>query len=198
MKKNTIYLIIGIVFGTLLITGGTFAYFSAVANSKRNSVTAKSYKYDVIYSGGQIMQGNLDLALDRSGGYDTTVNIRMGEGSALPKASLYLDVYEISDNLLLDNSPWQKALKWEIEGFKDGEMIYSKSGDFRECSTSFNKVCANGDKLYFITDYQLSYTDTIFHIYVWLDANIADNGVIGTHVRGYVAATTEEFSADLS
>lgn len=198
MKKSTVYLIIGIVLGTLLVTGGTYAYFSAVANSRNNRVTATSYKYDVIYSGGQISQRDLELAVDRNGGYDITVDIKMGPGSALPKSSLYLDIYEISNNLLLNGDPWQKALKWEVEGFMNNEMIYSKSGDFTECSTSFNKVCAAGDKLYFVTDYQLSYTNTKFKIYVWLDAEIADNGVIGANIMGYVAATTEEFSGDLS
>ncbi len=195
MKKSALYLVMVLVLVFVITVGGTYAYFTAVTNSSANAANTASYDYEVIYSGGEIIQGELGMTLSRTGGASSTVTIRMGDTSPLPEASLYLDITDIPNNrLVTDNSPWQKALKWEVEGYKNNTLVYSDSGDFLECSLAENATCVTGQKLYIVKNYQLAHTDTVFYIYLWLDAEIADNGVIGTYLKGNVAATTEHFT----
>ena len=198
MKKELLYSILGVVLGTIIIAGATYAYFSSATSSSSNAVSEQSYKFDVEYSGGQIIQGNLTPSVNKTGGYMTTVTIRMGAGSVLPTASLYVDILDISNNLLEDDSPWQKALKWEVEGTVNNEQVYTASGDFQKCGASRNSTCATNDKLYIVTDYQLSNTDTVFNVYIWLDAALVDSGVNGTHISGQISATTEQFTGEIN
>ena len=190
MKKELLYSILGVVLGTILIASVTYAYFSAATSSNSNAVSEQAYKFDVIYSGGQTIQGSLTPTVNKTGGYTSTVTIRMGTGSVLPTASIYVDILDISNNLLEDDSPWQKALKWEVEGISNNEQLYTASGDFQKCGVSRNSTCVTNDKLYIVSDYQLSYTDTVFTVYIWLDAALVDSGVNGTHINGQISSTT--------
>ncbi len=198
MKKMTLYLIIVLVLVGILSAGGSYAYFRAVTNSTVNADTAEAYEFEVIYSGGEIIQGDLNMSLDKTGGSNSTVTIRMGEDSALPKASLYIDITDISNNTLMDNSPWQKALKWEVIGTKNGSTVYTDSGNFMECSLSGNVTCTNNQKLYIVKNYQLDYVDTEFTVWIWLDAEIADNGAVDAYIKALIAATTEQYTGQIS
>ena len=198
MKKMTLYLIIVLVLVGMLSVGGTYAYFRAVTNSAVNADNAEAYEFEVIYSGGEAIQGDLNMSVDKTGGESRVVTIRMGEGSALPKASLYMDISDIATNTLMDSSPWQKALKWEVIGTKNGSTVYTDSGDFRECSINGNTLCTNNQKLYIVKNYQLDYVDTEFTIWFWVDAEIADNGIIVAYIKGNIAATTEQYTGQIS
>lgn len=199
MNKSIIYSIFGFIFLAMLVIGGTYAFFTASSGSGNNDVASTGRKYEVIYSGETVIDEELKMTTSRDGGIFNSVSIRMGTDSALPKLFLYLNIADISDNMINNNTTnWQSALHFEVYGYDTNDsLVYSKTGTFMNCSTSKKKTCVNGDFLYLVDDYRLTYTDTRFDVYIWLDAAMVDNGVIGSYFSGNIVAQTEEFTGDL-
>ena len=200
MKKWQIYMIIGIVFALVLIAGSTYAYFSTLISSNNNGISTNSTKYAVIYSGGTNLEGILEMSENKDTGLSSSVTIRMDNGSPLPEANLFLDITNISSNKLSDNvTPWQTALKWEVYGYDINSVeVYRDSGTFMECSTTKNAKCVSGSRLILVENQKLSYQNITFNVYVWLDGNIADNGVRGASVAGSIGAEAKNFTGELN
>lgn len=199
MNRKLLYIIITIFTIGIGMIGGTFAYFSAVTNSSIDAINTESEKFAVIYTGGTSIDGPLEMTLNKDGGLNTNVKIKMDEGSALPKASLFFNIEQISNNLINNGTePWQSALKWEVYGYdEDDTLIYSKTGTFNECSSSRSETCVNNSKLYIAENQQLSYEYVTYDIYIWLDATLADIGVDGASFNGTIGAETENFTGHL-
>lgn len=197
--KMTIYIIVGVVFLVLLVSGGTYAYFSVLVSSNTNAINIDSKKFTVITEGGTDIDGALSLTTSKDGGLSSTVKIRMEEGSVLPMANVFLDISSITNNVLGNGEPWQKTLKWEIYAYDSGNnLVDSNTGNFLECSSSGNVKCENGGKLYLLREQQLAYTDTTYVVYIWLDAAIADNGVINASLKGSIGTETEQYTGKVN
>lgn len=199
MNKSIIYTILGFIFLAIIVSGGTYAFFTASIGSENNDITSTSSKYEVIYSGETVINEKLNITANKEGGILNSVSIRMGAGSALPKLLLYLNISDISNNMISNNTVnWQSALIFEVYGYDyNNSLVYTNTGTFMNCSTTKNKTCVNNDILYLVDDYRLTYTDTRFDIYIWLNGALVDNGVIGSYFEGNIVAQTEEFTADL-
>lgn len=182
MKKTAIYIIIVLVL-VATISGGTYAFFSASTNSKTNSINSASSKFEVIFTGGTAIDGALSLSSDRSGGLNTTVNIKMGEGSVVAKGIIYMKVETLTSALAVD------GFVWEVDGYKGGELVYYNTGTFNGVS--------EGDEINIVEDYELSTDNTAFTVYLWLDGNMVSNEVLGARVKGFLGAKTENFTAEL-
>ena len=196
--KKGLYISLGIFLLIILVSGGTYAYFIATVSSNTNAVNLNSKNYNVVYSGGRSLEGNLDMSTDKSGGLSTTVTIKMSEDSVLPNASIYMDINNISNNLLGNGNPWQGALKWEIYAYdSSSHLISSNTGDFLKCSSTGNQKCSSGSKLYMLKNQKLAYTDITYYVYVWLDASLADNGANMASLRGYIGAETDQYTGKL-
>lgn len=197
--KITIYTIIGVVFLVGLVSGGTYAYFSSVVASNTNSIDTNTKKYEVITEGGTAIEGALSLTTSKEGGISSTVKLKMAEGSALPKASVFLDISSITNNLLENGDPWQKALKWEIYAYDSGNnLMASATGNFLKCGANGNTKCEDNGKLYLLKGQQLAYTDTTYVVYIWLDAAIADNGVASASLKGSIGSETEQYTGKVN
>lgn len=199
MNKTIIYTMAIFSLLALCVVGGTYAFFTAYTSSSSNSIASTGSKYEVIYSGETVINDELKMSVNKENGLFNSVNIRMGEGSSLPKLFLYLNITDISNNTINNNTlNWQSALKFEVYGYDTSDsLVYSKTGTFLNCSESNNITCVDGTSLTLVDNYNLSYTDTRFDIYIWLDATIADNGVVGSYLKGNIVAQTEEFSGQL-
>lgn len=184
MKKSTIITISIILLLLIIVTGGTFAYFSAMRES--NKVEAESSKFEVIYDGGEF-EGTITLTSgkDNSQKLSNKVNIRMAPGSALAKATIYMNVEKISNVLAV------KGFVWEVYGYKAGELVYEDKGDFYGINTTTN------NKINIVEDYRLSEENTEFTIYLWLDGNQVSNEIIGAEFQAYIGAKTENFTGSL-
>lgn len=199
MNKSIIYSMVFFGVLAMFVVGGTYAFFTASSSSGNNDVASTGRKYEVIYSGETVIDEELKMTTSKVGGIFNSVSIRMGTDSALPKLFLYLNISDISDNMINNNTTnWQSAINFEVYGYDTNDnLVYTKTGNFLDCSSSKNKTCVSGDILYLVDDYRLTYTDTRFDVYFWLDAAKVDNGVIGSYFEGNIVAQTEEFTADL-
>ena len=145
-----------------------------------------------VYTGGEAIEGEMDLSTDKSGGYNTTVNISISENSVVAKANLYIDIQEISSSLATE------GLTWEVYKTINGTESPEASGTFADCDPSNAvKKCTAGDKLYIVTDYTLSTTPTAFTVYVWLNGHKVGNEVIGASFKGIIKAESENFTGKL-
>lgn len=191
MKKIGLYIIITLLLIVATITG-TYAYMIATINSSNNAVNTSGTNLKVVYSGGAAIEGILNLSNDKTGGLNTTVNIKIAEDSVVAKAHLYIDIEKITSSIATN------ALNWEVYKTVNGVESFVNSGTFADCLTGTTaRKCVAGDKLYIVNDYQLSTEDTAFTIYVWLDGNKVGNEVVGATFKGIVAAESENFTGDL-
>lgn len=191
MKKGIIYISV-ILLLAIVTSGATYAYLTAVTNSGTNTVSTSGAKIEVVYSGGTAIEGPISMSLDKSGGLNTTVNIRITENSVAAKANLFINVNQITSSLATD------ALIWEVYKTVDGVESFVGSGTFLDCkATDGVKQCASGDKLYIVNDYLLSTTDTAFTVYIWLNGDKAGNEVLGATFKGTIGAESEEFTGIL-
>lgn len=181
MKKK-IYIIIAVIILGLATVGATYAFFTARVSA--NNLNSSSMDFKVVYTGGTTIDGSLELLKTRDGASNTTVHIRMDEGSTLAKANLYINIDEISSELATS------GFLWEVEGKKNNTVVYTNSGNFNGKATN--------DKLYIVEEYQLDYVNTDFTVYLWLDFDTVGNEVIGKTFRGYIGAETEYFTGKAS
>ena len=191
MKKTILY-ITGVLLLTIMIAGSTYAYLSATISSEQNAIRTQSNELNVVYTGGSTIAGNLNLSVDKSGGLNTSVNIRLDTKSVKAKGNLYINIDEISQHLSVN------GFNWEVYGVSNNELVYEDTGTFEECrATNGIKKCEQGDRLYIVNDYQLTTTNTTFTVYVWLDGNKVGNEVIGQVFRGTIVAETEKYTTDI-
>jgi len=197
--NKKLYIMMGIILVISVIAGGTLAYFTSSTNTPNNDVNLGSNRFLVDVTSTGPIDGALTLTTSKAEGLMTNVSVKMNEKSVLSKGNLYITINDITNNMINNNkTSWKKALIWELYGYNEqNEAELIDTGNFLECSTNGQKTCVNGDKLYMYKDFQLTYDYQSFDVYVWLDGNIADNGVEGAYLRASISAETEEFSADL-
>lgn len=186
MKKQFIYTISAILLLTIAVVGSTYAFFSATATSNNNSVSANAQKFEVIYTGGTEINGPIDLSIDRTGGVNTTVHIKVGQGSSQALAYLFLNIEEMTDNLSVSN------VKWEVSGVKNGKEVYVNNGTF----AGYNDT--NNNTIPIVEDYRLTEDQTDFTVYIWIDGNSTGNEILGAMLSSYISAQTEQYTGQLN
>lgn len=189
MKNIILYGIM--IFLVIIVTvSGTYAFFSSTANSEVANFDAA--KFEVIYTGGTAITGNLELVKNKEEGFKTEVNIKVSEGSVEGKANLYINIEDITDNIAIE------AFNWEVYKTVNGNSSFVNSGTFIDCEKDgVKKQCKSGDKMYIVRDYPLTTTNTTFTVYLWLDGNKVGNEVIGSSFNGYIGAESENITANL-
>lgn len=164
----------------LTIIGATYAYYSIVV-SGNNNVQGNSKKYEILYSGGTHITGDMQAVAKMEDGKKTTVQIGLASGSAKANATLYIDIVNISDNLAIAGFNWAV---YRIEGSNE---IYVNSNNFLGKKT--------GNEIPIVVDYPLTDTEnetlTQFKIYFWIDGNNSDNNIEGGTFEGYIGARTD-------
>lgn len=207
MKKIALYTV-SILLLTIVLVGGTYAYLLADASTSNSAINEKASNFQVIYSGGDPINGPINIISgeDQSKKIKTSVKIKMSADSVDANAQLFINVEEITQNLV-DN----EGLKWEIYGYIDGTLEYSNKGTFKgvdptnatNCSSSGNKItCKEGYYIPIIgmdtkVPLIVSQDEITFDIYFWLDGNIVANEILGASFKGTIGAKTEAFTANL-
>ena len=87
-KKSAIMLIIGIIVTVPIIVGSTYAYYLSTTKSNNSALNTNASNFEVIYTGGEEITGPINLSKSREQGLNTSVKIKMAEGSALAKANI--------------------------------------------------------------------------------------------------------------
>ena len=167
----------------IIIIGSTYAFFTSTAKANNNAA-ANSKNFEVIYTGGgKNLSGTLDPCTKKEDGINTTVNIKMAQNSALAKATLYINIEKITSNLAVE------GFIWEVYGTNEsGEEVYYKKGNFAG-TTDTDKNTIN-----IVEDYKLSYENTSFTVYLWVDANKVNESILNSEFKGSLGAKTENFT----
>ena len=163
-KKNSIILIIAVLFLGLLVSGGTYAYWTWNSNVNKNIVfnTAKNLQEYIVYDeGNSSFTGNLEVSNSFNQGIHSTISIRKTAEAANVDlvASIMMDINSIGTNMKQSS-----ALKWVVT-----------SGD----STNVGSVLAqgnfigtnNGDTLTLCPSIEVTTTEKKFTIWIWLDGS---------------------------
>lgn len=186
MKKQTktIYIIIAILLLTIIVAGSTYAAFMAMVSGS-NEVKTNSSKLEVVYTGDDSeITEPMTIASKKEEGQIRTVNISVTEDSVEAKATIYINIEEITDNLAIE------GFIWEVYGVQSGKDVYYKKGNFDGYNNTTNNI------VNIVEDYKLTDENTTFTIYLWIDGNQTDNKVIGSSFKGHIGAKTENFSAN--
>lgn len=183
MKKQLIYSIITVFLIMIIIIGSTYAFFTSTAKANNNAA-ANSKNFEVIYTGGgQNLSGSLKPCAKKEDGINTTVNIKMAQNSALARATLYINIEKITSNLAVE------GFVWEVYGTDpNGTQVYYNKGNFAGTNDT-DKNTVN-----IVENYQLSYENTSFTVYLWVDRSKVDNGILNSEFKGSLGAKTENFT----
>ena len=186
MKRQTVYTILAFLLLTIATVGSTYAFFSATTGTTNDVVVADAKKFEVIYTGGSEIGGIMSLSADRTGGKNTTVHIKVGQGSAQALAYLYLNINTITENIRIN------GFKWEVSGVRGNQEVYTNNGTFNGYNDTNNNIIT------LVNDYRLTEEQTDFTVYLWIDGNSVGNEVLGGSFSGYISASTERFTGQLS
>ena len=166
-KKKVLFIVIGIVLGILLLSGGTYAWFKWRSTNKSVNVSLRinDSTVQLYYDGGSNVTGELEPTLTKEEGISKTVTAYSNN------SSVYLDFWLKLNTL--PNALKDSTFKWEM--YKDGSLVCS--GDFT--TSSISSATSNGT-----TDYLLvnnlnisndSSNPSSFTLYLWIDGNVVNN-----------------------
>ena len=184
MKKQTIYSIIGILLLTIVVVGSTYAAFMATVSGP-NEIETQASKLEVIYTGDDTeFNSPMNIASKKEEGQKRTVNISVTSDSVQAKATIYINIEEITNTLAI------KGFVWEVYGVQDGKDVYYDKGNFEGYNDTTNNI------VNIVEDYKLTDKNTAFTIYLWIDGNQVDNNVIGSTFKGHIGAKTENITGE--
>lgn len=160
-KRKSIIISIAVVMGIiLLVSGVSYAYIAAATNEV--NVDTGSGKLDINYVKPSDITGKLSASSTRNNGLKSSASASLKTGSVDALFNMYITPTSLT-NL---NIP---ALKWEVEGVRDGSVVCSGSGDFSSATV--------GTTIKVIDSCTLSTTVTTFDVYIWLDASLITTSI---------------------
>ena len=167
----------------VLVAGSTYAFFRTTLGSD-NNIVANTSIMNIIYTKGEPISGNMQLASDRTGGYSTQITIKTSSDSVQPTMDLFLHIDDISSAIAVS------GFKWEVCTARSGDTTACSQGTFADYNdTDHNTVLL-------INDYQLNTNTTTFTVYLWLDGDLLNAATVsGSTFEGYIGANSEEFTA---
>ena len=168
----------------IIITfGSTYAYFSSRL-STNNSVGGASEKYEIIYNGGEEINGNIKMLSSHVGADNTTVSIAKGQDVNVDiNATLYINITQISPELAVS------GFKWEIYRVNGNNEILENSGNFAGKAAT--------DEIAILTK-ALTTTLTSYKVYFWLDGASVGNEISGKTFKCYIDARTDNLTGIVS
>ena len=161
-RKRMILTIVAIFLVGLVITGGSYAYFSWAGGVNKNIIfnTAGDLKDYIVYDEGESkFVGNLQVGDDYTDGIHSTIALKKTDDAANISliATIHLDVNQIGTNM--KKSP---ALKWTVTERTSGNTeLELASGNF---------VGSNaGDTLTLVPNINVTTSKVYYTIWIWLD-----------------------------
>ena len=166
MKKNKIILYSIVIFLVgLIITGGSYAFWSWASNTNKNIVfnTAQNLKNYIVYDeGDSSFTGELNVSNNYlTGSIHSTISIYKTQAAANVNlvATIHMDINQIGENMKKST-----ALKWVVtEGKSTNPGTVLAKGNFIGTN--------NGDTLTLVPDIPVTTTETFYTIWIWLDSS---------------------------
>ena len=171
-KKKSVFISIVIVLLVIVVvTAVTYAYFASITNEEQVGTGSGMLGINYVKPGD--LTGTLMLSTDRGGGLKTTATASLTEDSEGALFNMYITPTQLT-NL---NIP---ALKWEVEGVREGNVVCYGNGDFGSAEVGTSIKILNGCSL--------STTATTFTIYIWLDSSLVNSAVGGASFDAKIGA----------
>ena len=172
-KKNSMIISITIVLLIILMVAGTtYAYITARTNE--GGLDTGSGMLDINYTiEPENITGSLISSLDREKGLNAIATASLKESSEEALFNMYIAPTALT-NL---NIP---ALKWEVEGIFEEEIVYTNSGDFSTAEV--------GTPIKIVDGHQLTEEDILFNIYIWLDVSLITSPLDGASFGAKITA----------
>lgn len=164
--------IVGVLTIMLVTFGITFAWFVSTRESSNEDLIA-SGKLEIVYDKGEDVQGELIPSSNKDVGINTSVTISKTQTSVNGLATISLTIDTLPLELRTD------ALNWEV--YRNGENTPYQTGNFANVN--------EGDVINIVEDYEVTTSDTIFTLYLWLDGTKAGNEVMGKTFEGHLSAS---------
>ena len=165
-KKKAIMLSITILFIGLIITTGSYAFWSWSSNTNKNIVfnTSKALRYYIVYDEGESkFVGDFQLGTDYTDGMHTTISLyKTNEAVNVDLlATIFMDINAIGTNMKEST-----ALKWTVtEGDSTNIGDTLAQGNFIGTN--------NGDTITLVPNIEVTTTLAKYTIWLWLD--VAEN-----------------------
>ena len=150
-KDKRIYLILAILSVLLIAIGSTYAYLIV---SGSGTLVGKSQCYDVIYTNGQEIEGNIEKGNNYLSGTSTNIKMYSKPECASMTGTLYITTNSSSTMDLSDNALMYTVLENDVivaEGSINGKA---------------NQIIYTG--------FALNQTETTYKVYVWLNSKLED------------------------
>ena len=185
MNKNLLYSLAVVLLLAVIVSGTTFAFFSSSVNGQNNSIKYDSTNLDIIYKKGEPISGPMNVVSKKEDGKVTSIEMKLSETSAKgAKINLLMNITSITENLAISGFIWQ------VDVYENGTLTRTNTNNF------LNKH--NNDVITLIEDYELTTTNAVFTVYLWVDGNNSTNNVMNGSFDGYISAKSDNFSAILS
>lgn len=181
-RKNLAISIIVVGLICLFTIGLTYAFFLMLQQSNIINNSSTAGKLDIIYENGQDIEGRLISYTDNSRALQTTATIKKSSVSVDALATITLHINSIDTELATN------AFKWEV---------YENSGTTPVNSGNFNNM-DDGDTIDVISNYELTTTDTVFTIKLWIDSALNSNSIYNKTFSGYIDASAINKPASVS
>lgn len=180
-KKKVIISIIGVIMIIIMVVAATYAYLMAVTN-EGNIDNTGSGELSISYQKPSDLTGNLAISTSRDNGLKAVATASLNEGSVDALFNMYITPTALT-NL---NIP---ALRWEVEGVRDDEIVCTGSGDFSDAVVD--------TKFKILDSCELSTDVTTFTVYIWLDANLITSSVAGSQFDAKIGADSVPITGGL-
>lgn len=171
-KKKFVISVIIVVLLTVVISSVTYAFLLAMTNEGIIDATG-SGELSINYQKPADLTGSLSISNNRDNGLKTTATARLNEGSVDALFNMYITPKALT-NL---NIP---ALKWEVEGVREGNVVCSNNGDFSNATVD--------TKFKILDSCKLSTDVTTFTVYIWIDASLVTTTVGGAQFDAKIGA----------
>ena len=167
--KKTIFIILGVIVFSALVTSVTYAYIVTMTN--QGNVHTNTGTLDVDYTISENITGELLPSSSKDDGLKATATAKITSNSIPAAFNLYINP-EVLDGLAVD------ALKWEVYGYIGNNLSYSNTGNFSNASV--------GNAIKIVNGYELTTDITTFNIYIWIDGSLMTESVIGKRFKANI------------
>lgn len=160
-KKSIVISIVVVLLIIILVSSTTYAYISSRTSDEE--IGTESGMLDINYTiTPENITGNLISSSNRESGLKAVATVSLKTGSEAALLNMYITPTSLT-NLNIS------AFKWEVEGIKGEEIVYTDAKDF---STGLVNT-----PIKIVDGYALTETDTTFNIYMWLDASLVTSPI---------------------
>ena len=185
-KKKLIGTIIGVVLFALLIVGATYAWLTYTMEPTNGVYNVGTKNFIVNYvNGTDVNNVPLLATATTETAASLTVKANRNSSSSPGTFTIYLNTENDTSSVLLSSG----ALHYAV-------CISSCTNTSDLSSETYTGTVTSSGKLAILPNTTLNTSQTTYYVYFWLDAEDANQDVIGTRYSGYISAEATQIDTE--